>query len=166
MSESKDAVQLLEADHKKVKGLFEKFEKTEKASERKEIVGACLEELKAHAMVEEDIFYPAVKKAIDDDEDLMEEAAEEHHVAKALIAELEEMKGSEDNFAAKFIVLAENVRHHIKEEEGEMFPKLKKTDLDLDALGEKMALRKDILMTGGVPVAAESKGAQRAKKSR
>ncbi len=85
----------------------------------------------------------------------MNEANEEHHVAKVLIAELDEMKGNNDVYEAKFTVLAENVRHHIKEEEGMMFPEVKKTDIDLVSLGRKMAQRKEELMAKGVPPTAE-----------
>ena len=86
----------------------------------------------------------------------MEEADEEHHVAKVLIAELEAMDGTESHYDAKFMVLAENVRHHIKEEEKEMLPKAQKAHLDLDALGEEMFSRKEELQGDGLPVTAEA----------
>ena len=85
----------------------------------------------------------------------MNEADEEHHVAKLLIAELDVMDGSESHFDAKFHVLSENVRHHIKEEEGEMLPKAKGVKLDFEALAEKMTARKEKLLTDGVPPAGE-----------
>jgi hypothetical protein len=141
---STNAIELLKHDHEEVKALFEKFEKSESRAEKKRIAKEAMKDLKIHAMIEEEMFYPAARKEVD--EDLMNEADEEHHVAKILIAELEDMDGSESHFDSKFLVLAENVRHHIKEEEGEMLPKAEKADLDLDALGQKMAQRKQELM--------------------
>lgn len=90
------------------------------------------------------------------DEEVMNEADEEHHVAKILIAELEQMDGTESHYDAKFTVLAENVRHHIKEEEEEMLPKAHKTEIDFDALGEEMRGRKEELLGEGVPVTDEA----------
>src|SRR5437879_3625683 len=111
-----NAVELLKADHEKVKELFDQFENTEDRATRKKIVEQACQELKVHSAIEEEIFYPAVRQAIEDQE-IMNEADEEHHEAKILVAELESMEGSESHFGAKFLVLAENVRHHIEEEE-------------------------------------------------
>jgi Hemerythrin HHE cation binding domain len=151
-----DAIASLKADHKKVKELFEKFEKAKDRRRKQAIVMEALEELGIHATLEEDLFYPAIRAAIRDKEGIMEEADEEHHVAKVLIAELEGMDGSESHYDAKFTVLAENVRHHIKEEEGEMLPKAKKTRIDFAALGQEMLERKEALLREGVPVTAEA----------
>jgi len=87
----------------------------------------------------------------------MNEADEEHHVAKMLIAELAKMSGKEDHYDAKFTVLAENVRHHIKEEESEMLPKAKRLPIDFDALGARMLARKEELLADGVPAVAEDR---------
>ena len=87
--------------------------------------------------------------------EIMNEADEEHHVAKLLIAELDVMDGSESHFDAKFHVLAENVRHHIKEEEDEMLPKAKGVKIDFEALAEKMKRRKEKLLADGVPPVGE-----------
>lgn len=142
-----DAIALLKADHKKVKELFDDFEDAEETSEKSEIAEEAIKELRVHAAIEEEIFYPAARKALGKEEaDLLDEAEEEHRVAKTIIEELSESNASEDHFEAKFIVLAENVRHHIKEEESEMFKEVKDTDLDLEALGEKMMERKMVLM--------------------
>ena len=149
------AIAMLKADHKKVKKLFDQFEDAKGRKAKKKIVKSALQELNVHATLEEKIFYPSVRKEIDD-EDLMNEADEEHHVAKVLIAELEEMNGSESHYDAKFSVLSENVRHHIKEEEGEMLPKAQKTDVDFDVLGEKMFRKKKALMSDGVSGTAEA----------
>jgi hypothetical protein len=134
---STNAVTNLKADHQNVKGLFDEFEKTAERATKITIVSEALEELSLHATLEEELFYPAVREEIDDDDGLMNEADEEHHVAKILIAELDEMDGTESHYDAKFTVLAENVRHHIKEEEENMLPKAQKTEIDFDALGAK-----------------------------
>jgi hypothetical protein len=149
-----NALTSLKADHQKVKGLFDEFEKTNDRSTKMTIVSEALEELSIHAALEEEIFYPAVRLELD--EEVMNEADEEHHVAKILIAELEEMDGTETHYDAKFTVLAENVRHHIKEEEEEMLPKAQKTQINFDALGEEMRGRKEELLGEGVPVTDEA----------
>ena len=98
-------------------------------------------ELTVHTTIEEEIFYPAVREAIDD-EDLMDEADVEHASAKELIAQLEAANPGDDQYDAKVTVLGEMIDHHVKEEEGEMFPKARKADIDSAALGEEMAARK------------------------
>jgi hypothetical protein len=111
-------------------------------------VRSTLNELEVHAALEEQIVYPAIR-ALDNSkehQDIMDEAAEEHHVVKQLMAELREMTPKDERFAAKFTVLSESVRHHVKEEEGEVLPKAEESDLDLDALGRQMAERKQQLM--------------------
>jgi hypothetical protein len=148
-----DAVSLLKADHKKVKALFTQFENAENRREKKKIVAAALVELKLHAAIEEEIFYVAVRRTVG--KDVMNEADEEHHIAKILIAELESMDGSESHYDAKFTVLAENVRHHIKEEESEMLPKAQTMKLNFEKLGAQMAERKQQLLETGFPPAGE-----------
>ena len=152
---STDAFAIIKKDHETVKQLFEQFEKAESKAEKKKIAAQAIEELKIHAEIEEKIFYPTVRKDVEDD--LMNEADEEHHVAKLLIAELSLMNGSEDHWEAKFTVLAENIRHHIKEEEGEMLPQAKKADVDFDALGEQLLRMKEKLKKTGVPVSDEER---------
>jgi hemerythrin superfamily protein len=147
------ALALLKKDHDTVEDLFDKFEKAEGRPAKKKIVNQALEELKVHAAIEEELFYPAVRKPVG--KDIMNEADEEHHVAKVLIAELESMDGREDHYDAKFTVLAENVRHHIKEEENEAFPKAKDADIDFEVLSKAMVQRKETLLAKGVPPAAE-----------
>ena len=112
---SNPAVSLLKEDHTKVKRLFDEFEAAKGRPSKRKIVREALTELKVHAAIEEELFYPAVRKAIG--KEIMNEADEEHHVAKLLVAELDSMDGSESHYDAKFMVLAENVRHHIKEED-------------------------------------------------
>ena len=152
-----NAIAMLKEDHEKVKGLFEKFEETNGSATKAKIVAETLTELKVHATVEEELFYPAVRQKIEDEEGLMDEADEEHHVAKVLIAELEKMRGDEDHWEAKFTVLAENIRHHIKEEEGKMFKEARTTDIDFEILGSQMAHLKQKLIQDGVPPDAEAK---------
>jgi hypothetical protein len=152
---SNPAVSLLKDDHDQVQRLFDKFEAAEGRPAKRKIVRQALTELQVHAAIEEEIFYPAVRKAIG--KEIMNEADEEHHVAKLLIAELDSMKGSESHFDAKFMVLAENVRHHIQEEENEMLPKAKSVKLDFTALADKMQRRKDHLLKNGVPTVGEEK---------
>ena len=153
MPTAKDAIAILKQDHKKVKDLFSEYEETESKSKKEKIIAEALEELKIHAVLEEEIFYPAVRKGVG--ADMMNEADEEHHVAKLLIAELEEGDKDSDHRDAKFMVLAENVRHHIKEEENEMMTKAKKLDLDFKALGQEIADRKQELKDDGIPPDAE-----------
>jgi hypothetical protein len=106
-----------------------------------------------YAAIEEELFYPAVRKPVG--KEIMNEADEEHHVAKLLIAELDAMDGSESHFDAKFMVLAENVRHHIKEGEDEMLPKAQGVKVDFEALTDKMQRRKERLLADGVPPVGE-----------
>jgi len=147
------ALALLKKDHDTVKDLFDKFEKADGRPAKKKIVKQALTQLKVHAAIEEELFYPAVRKPVG--KDIMNEADEEHHVAKVLIAELESMDGREDHYDAKFTVLAENVRHHIKEEENEVFPKAKDAAIDFEALSRAMLQRKEMFLAQGVPPAAE-----------
>lgn len=143
-----DAIALLTGDHQKVKGLFSKFEKlkdSEGDEEKTDIVATICNELKIHTAIEEEIFYPAVRKAIDD-ADLMDEALVEHAGAKELIAQLKAMDPEDDLYDAKVTVLGEQIDHHVKEEEGTMFPKAKKAKVDTAALGTKMLKRKMGLM--------------------
>jgi hypothetical protein len=156
MFESEEnAIVILKDDHKKVKDLFNDFESAKTLRQKAKIASTVIRELKAHSAVEEELFYPAVRKAVGDK--VMNEADEEHHVAKFLIAELEKMNGSDDHFEAKFTVLAESIRHHIREEEDNMLPKAKKADIDFDALGEKLLARKEELFKKGFPVLPEEK---------
>ncbi len=138
-----DAIQLLTADHKEVKAMFTSYKKLMKsdgnADEKADLVQRICTALTIHATIEEDIFYPAVREAIDD-EDLMDEADVEHASAKDLIAQLESASPGDDHYDAKVTVLGEMIDHHVKEEEGEMFPKAKKA-LDTVALGGELQAR-------------------------
>ncbi|MES2561096.1 MAG: hemerythrin domain-containing protein [Pseudomonadota bacterium] len=144
-----NAIALLTADHKKVKQLFKTFEKLKKddaaGEEKSALVQEICRELSVHAQVEEEIFYPAVREAIDD-EDLMDEADVEHAGAKSLIAQLKTMDPEDDHYDAKVTVLGEYIDHHVKEEQDEMFPKAKKRKVDIAALGQQIMKRKKELL--------------------
>ena len=141
------AIELLKEQHDKVKKALKEFEKLDRedTETQKQLVQTVCEDLKVHTTLEEELFYPAAREAIDD-EDLMNEAQVEHETAKMLIEQLENMGPEDPNFHATFTVLGEYVLHHVKEEEGEMFPQVKKTDLDLEELGARMRSRMEELM--------------------
>ena len=146
-SKTATAIDLLKEDHDKVKKAFKEFEKMDRSDIEtcRQVVRSVCEDLRVHTALEEEIFYPAVREAIDD-EDIMNEAAVEHETAKTLIEQLENMEPDDPNYFATFTVLGEYVMHHVKEEESEMFPQAKKAkELDLQALGEQMRARKQEL---------------------
>ncbi|HTL47853.1 MAG TPA: hemerythrin domain-containing protein [Verrucomicrobiae bacterium] len=142
-------IEMLKQDHEKVKELFERFEQTEDEDEQEEIVTQAIKELKIHAAIEEEIFYPKAREEAEgeeEQEDQLDEAIEEHHVVHLLVAELEKMSPEDERYAAKFCVLAETVKHHIEEEENEMLPELEDSEANSDAVGQEMTERKHELM--------------------
>ena len=146
-SKNASAIDMLKEDHAKVKKAFKEFENLDRSDTEacRQVVKSVCEDLKVHTTLEEEIFYPAVRAAIED-EDIMNEAAVEHETAKMLIEQLENSGPDDPQYFATFTVLGEYVMHHVKEEEGEMFPQAKKAELDLDALGEQMKARKEELV--------------------
>jgi len=140
-----DAIELLLADHRKAEKLFKDYDKlveNEGTYNEKEALAATIcAELTVHTQIEEEIFYPAARDILDE-EDLVDEAVVEHASAKDLIAQLDDMSPDDDLFDAKVKVLGELIEHHVEEEEDEMFPKLKKARLDTATLGATMAERK------------------------
>ena len=142
-TKSSNALSMLMKDHKDVKALFKQFEGfTDRSiATKKKIVTQICDALIVHTYLEEEIFYPSVRAAIHDDA-LMDEALVEHASAKALIAQLLDMNAGDDLYDAKVKVLSEQIEHHVREEEDEMFPKVLKTKLDLVALGAEMHTRK------------------------
>ena len=134
------AIALLKEDHRVFDRLFDEFEKAQRKRKVEIAQELCLR-LTVHTKIEEEVFYPAIKGKVDEDE--IDEALVEHQTADALAAEIQEMDGSEELYDAKVHVLGEQVRHHVAEEEEEMFEEAKKAKLDLDALGERMAARRD-----------------------
>lgn len=148
---AQDAIALLTEDHKKVKKMFKDFEKLKKGDanddEKATLVGKICTELTVHMQVEEEIFYPAVRAAIADD-DLMDESDVEHDEAKALIAQLADMNPGDDHYDAKVTVLGENIDHHVEDEQDEMFPTAKKAKVDTVELGAQIVRRKKGLSGG------------------
>ncbi|MGJ0485216.1 MAG: hemerythrin domain-containing protein [Methylomicrobium sp.] len=145
-----DAIALLTQDHDMVKELFDEFEMLEAEEDAEDdkldLVQQICMELTIHTQLEEEIFYPAAIEAIGQ-LDIMDEAAVEHEKAKEQIEQLVSMSPEEDYYDAEVSVLREMVEHHIEEEEGKMFPKLKKAAIDLAALGEQISQRKQELQT-------------------
>jgi uncharacterized protein YdcH (DUF465 family) len=139
-----DAIALLKADHAKVKKMFKEFDKLEDAGEQQELAKAICSELTVHTSLEEEIFYPAARAALAE-EDLLDEAEVEHASAKDLIAQIEGGSPEDDKWCAKVKVLGEYINHHVSEEQDEMFPKLRKAGVDLKSLGRQLMERKSEL---------------------
>ena len=149
----KDAIALLKADHEAVSGLFAEYEKARTAAKKKALVTEICQALSVHAQIEEEIFYPAVKAALKD-KLLVPEATVEHAGVKELIAQIDGVEPDGEMFDAKVTVLSEYVRHHVKEEQNEMFPKAKAASLDMRELGSRMGARKLELMAASTSVSA------------
>ena len=143
-----DAVEFLKSQHREVEELFKQFDKLGEdgsAAAKEPIVRLACEKLTVHAAIEEEVFYPAARE-VDDTDSLLNEAEVEHSTLKDLIATLDAMDAADPMFSATFTVLSEYVKHHVKEEENELFPKVKKSDLDLEALGLELSARTDDLV--------------------
>jgi hemerythrin superfamily protein len=144
-----DAITLLSTDHTEVKRLFAAYDnlidRAGTGDQREGIALRICAMLTAHATLEEEIFYPAARQAIDED-DLLDEATVEHAVAKDLIAQIERMSPSDDLYNATVKVLGEYIDHHVREEEGELFPIVRESDIDLEQLGAALKARKAELM--------------------
>ena len=145
-----DAIELLKRDHADVKKAFKDFEKAKYKDPNacKQFIASICGAIEMHAKVEEEIFYPAVRARIKDD-DLMNEAQVEHDSAKQLIAEIGKLAGDDPMLKARATVLSEYIQHHGREEEGEMFPKVKRAKLDLEGLAQQILARKDELKAAG-----------------
>jgi hemerythrin superfamily protein len=139
------AIDILEADHRQVEEFFDQYEELDNASDKEQLAVKICTALQAHTQIEEEIFYPAAREAIENSE-LIDEAIVEHASAKQLIGEIENMKPGDELYDAKVKVLQEQVAHHVEEEEGELFPEVEASELDLEALGKKMAERKTALL--------------------
>jgi hemerythrin superfamily protein len=149
--ESADAVSALVADHREVKSLFTQYQKLADAKapeeERELLASQICVLLTVHTHIEEEIFYPEARDALGEDgKDLLDEALVEHAGAKNLIRELKAMEADDELYDAKVKVLGENIDHHVEEEETELFPKVRKSSLDLDDVGARMEARKEELM--------------------
>lgn len=145
--ESRDALQMLADDHRTVEALFEKYDNARGEAAQQKIVQQICQELTIHAMVEEQVFYPAIRDVVEDD--MMDEAQVEHDSAKALILSLQQGTPSDAYYDAKVSVLKEQVEHHVYEEErqrGSIFAQVRKAEIDLVALGGQMAELKQRLL--------------------
>ncbi|MEO6224535.1 MAG: hemerythrin domain-containing protein [Sphingomicrobium sp.] len=151
---TQDAIALLKEDHDKVAKLFKEFEAAKGDGRKEKLARQICLELTVHTKIEEELFYPACEGKIE--EDMLKEAYVEHDAAKIMIAQIEAGDGDSDEYwDTKVKVLSEEIEHHVEEEEKDMFPKVRKADIDLDSLGEQMAARKKELMAeykaDGVP---------------
>jgi len=149
-SASGDAVALLTNDHADVAELFEEYEalvESDAGDDRRQALAERIcALLTAHATVEEEIFYPAARQALDE-QDLLDEAEVEHATAKDLVEQIQSMEPDDDLYDAKVKVLGEYVNHHVQEEEGELFPQVRDAELDLDSLGAEMSARQEELLS-------------------
>ena len=149
MTKLNDAIKLLTTDHAEVKALFKQYEKLAKAGapadERQALAQEICDMLKVHTQIEEEIFYPAAR-AVLDEQDLVDEADVEHASAKELIGQIESGDAADDHYDAKVKVLGEYIDHHVGEEEKELFPEVRKAGLDVVDVGEQLAARKDELL--------------------
>jgi hypothetical protein len=147
-SRATDAISLLKADHREVEGWFEQFEKTRSDDRKLELAGKICTALKVHTEIEHEIFYPAFLETTEE-EDIHHEAEIEHDSAKKLIAEIEGSGPQDEYYDAKVKVLSEMIKHHVNEEEKRdgMFAKARQSEMDLEALGEQLAARKQELMS-------------------
>jgi len=142
-----DPISILTNDHNQVKALFKEFARLHEADDAEgagQVAEQICHELTVHATIEEEIFYPAVRRAIDDN-DLMNEAEIEHASTNDLVEQIESMQSSDERYAAAVTVLGEYVDHHIREEQEEMFPLARHANLDSQALSEEMLTRKQEL---------------------
>jgi len=161
-----DAVALLKRDHAAVKKLFARFEEAPD-TDKQALAERICKMLTIHATIEEEIFYPAARAALTDEE-LLDEAEVEHGSAKELIAKIEAMRVGQPKFDANVVVLGEYIDHHVKEEHNELFPKVRRAPLDLERLGQLLAARKEQLMSelglDGEGDAAEVRSARRPRR--
>ena len=158
-----DAITLLKNDHHAVERLFRRFEQAGDRAhvEKRQIVDRIIEQLSMHASIEEQLFYPVARATVPDTEDIALESLEEHHIVKWLLSELDGMDPKNERFDAKVTVLMENVRHHVKEEESEFFPKVRQAigRAELADLGEAMAQAKKSAPTHPHPRGADTPAA-------
>ena len=146
-----DAITLLKADHKAVKSLFTQFKKLgdNAHKSKREVVDKIIEELSVHASIEETVLYPAIRKEVEDADADVLEALEEHHVAKWVLSEIQDMDPTHERFDAKVTVLIESVKHHIEEEEGTLFPEVRQAlgRKRLQELGDELERAKKVAPT-------------------
>jgi hemerythrin superfamily protein len=153
-----DAITLLKQDHKTVEKLFKQFEKATQPAQQRKLAREVVKELSVHAAIEEMVFYPAVRDRVPAAEDTVLESLEEHHIVKWVLSELEDMKPDHERFKAKMTVLIESVRHHVKEEESELFPEVRTTikRKELAELGDALEKAKKVAPTSPHPRAPDT----------
>ncbi|MDQ4070923.1 MAG: hemerythrin domain-containing protein [Actinomycetota bacterium] len=153
-----DAITLLKQDHKTVEKLFKQFEKAKQPAEQRKLAERVVKELSVHAAIEEMVFYPAVRERVPETEDMVLESLEEHHIVKWVLSELDGMKPDHERFKAKMTVLIENVRHHVEEEETDLFPKVRKAvgRKELGEIGDAMEKAKKTAPTRPHPKAPDT----------
>ncbi|HZK92429.1 MAG TPA: hemerythrin domain-containing protein [Stellaceae bacterium] len=149
-TEPGSAIALLKEDHREVEDYFEEYEDLEDDDAKAELAEKICAALKVHTQIEEEVFYPQARAATGDN-DLLDEALVEHAGAKHLIAEIEAMEVGDDLYDAKIRVLGEQVKHHVKEEEEELFPEIERSKMNLASVGAKLAERKAELMAEVAP---------------
>ncbi len=161
-TEPKSATKLLEEDHRRVRELFDRFEETRDRATKQRIVGDLRRELTLHAKVEEEIFYPRFLKRRGDPEKMVRESFEEHKIVETLLEDLSKIGPRDEQFDAKVTVLQENVDHHAKEEERDLFPEAEKllSKAQLEAMGAEMEDRKDELLKGFAAAASRRRSAR------
>lgn len=152
--DSTNALELLKRDHDDVDRMFKQYEEIKDGaedSEKEDLVAQICDALTVHAQIEETIFYPAARRVLQEEEgqDLLNEAAVEHQTLKDIIARLEAAPTSDPLYDAGVKVLSEYTKHHVREEENELFPKVRATDIDLQAIGQQLAERKQQLESRG-----------------
>jgi hemerythrin superfamily protein len=153
-----DAITLLKQDHKTVEQLFKQFEKATQPAQQRSLARKVIEELSVHAAIEEMVFYPAVRDRVPATENTVLESLEEHHIVKWTLSELDDMKPDDERFKAKMTVLIESVRHHVKEEEQELFPEVRKAvgRKEMAELGDALEKAKKVAPTRPHPRAPDT----------
>jgi len=160
LTRTPEVFKMLKEDHRKVERIFDAIEKESEPQKKSDLVVQALNELDIHMTLEEEIVYPAIRKALDDGR-LLDEALEEHHVVHTLLGELRGMTSKVPRYFAKFKVLSENIRHHVKEEEREMFPEAEDLDLAWDALQQQTERKKEMLLKRLPPSSARKPGSRK-----
>jgi Hemerythrin HHE cation binding domain len=161
-----NAVQMIRQDHRKVEGLFKKFDQAKNNGAKKRIADQVFQELEVHTTLEEEVFYPAVQKELGDEEMIIEEAEKEHQQAKDTIQELKMMDGEDERFEEKFSELVECIEHHVREEESEMLPRAEESEMDLAHYGKQMSERKKELTGKSQTRGAKTKTGRKTKSGR
>ena len=145
-SRQPQAISMLIEDHHKVQKMFKTFERTEDQQQQEKLATEICNELMVHTQIEEQVFYPAAREALEES-DLIDEATVEHQVAKDLIEKIRQSRPHDEEYCALVTVLGEYINHHIEEEHKELFPQMKRTEIDFEALGEEMRQKKHELMS-------------------